>query len=63
MLLDKAFKELNMHKVYSYVFYKFLDEADLLIRAGFSAEAMLRKEALGADGEYQDIVRFSIVKE
>lgn len=63
MLLDKAFKELDMHKVYSYVFYKFLDEADLLIRAGFSAEAILKKEALGADGKYQDIVRFSALKE
>ena len=30
MLLKKAFEDLNMHKVYSHVFYKFIDEAELL---------------------------------
>jgi len=33
MLIDKAFNEYEMHKVYSYVFYKFIDEAELLKKA------------------------------
>ena len=38
MLLEKAFNELGMHKVYSYVFYKFLNEASLLKRAALKQE-------------------------
>lgn len=60
LLLEKAFDELNMHKVYSYAFYKFMNEASLLKRAGFSTEAILKEEAVNADGEYEDIVRFVI---
>lgn len=63
MLLDKAFNELGMHKVYSYAFYKFLNEAALLKRAGFSMEAVLKGEVLGEDGEHEDIVRFSVDEE
>ena len=63
MLLEKAFGEYGMHKVYSYVFYKFIDEAELLMSAGFSTEAILKKEALNLDGKYEDVVRFSIMKE
>ncbi len=60
MLLEKAFVELKMHKVYSYVFYKFLDEAELLRCAGFTTEAILKDEAKNSDGDYEDIVRFAI---
>ena len=60
LLLEKAFTDFNMHKVYSYAFYKFMNEAGLLKRAGFSKEAILREEAVNADGEYEDIVRFVI---
>lgn len=62
MLLEKAFNEYGMHKVYSYVFYKYIDEAELLMSAGFTTEAILRKEALNLDGQYEDVVRFCIVK-
>lgn len=62
-LLEKAFQELDMHKVYSYVFYQYLDEAELLKRAGFTTEAILKNEAIDADGNYQDIVRFCIFNE
>lgn len=62
MLLEKAFDELKMHKVYSYVFYKFLDEAELLKSAGFSTEAILKDEAIDENGKFTDIVRFSIIK-
>lgn len=60
MLLQKAFDELNMHKVYSYAFYKFMNEASLLKKAGFTTEAIFKEEAINADGEYEDIVRFVI---
>ena len=62
MLLDKAFNELGMHKVYSYIFYKFLDEADLLKKAGFKSEAILKDEVIDSEGDYQDIVRFSLMR-
>lgn len=60
LLLEKAFEELEMHKIYSYVFYKFMDEASLLKRVGFTTEAILKEEAINAYGEYEDIVRFAI---
>lgn len=62
MLLDKAFNEYGMHKVYSYVFYKYLDEAELLKRTGFSSEAVLKDEAMDENGNYVDVVRFSIIQ-
>lgn len=62
MLLKKAFEDLHMHKVYSYVFYKFIDEADLLKSAGFTTEAILKAEAVDENGNYDDVVRFSIIK-
>lgn len=62
MLVEKAFYEFGMHKVYSYVFYKFPDEVELLKNAGFSSEAILKDEALNAEGKYEDIVRLSIIK-
>lgn len=62
MLLDKAFKEYEMHKVYSYVFIKNKDEIQLLVSAGFTEEAILKEEALGIDGQFEDIVRLSVIK-
>ena len=46
MLVDKAFNEYDMHKVYSYVFCKYPDEKD---------------EALNSEGNYEDLVRLSII--
>ncbi len=63
LLLEKAFKELGMHKVYSYVFYKFLDEAELLRKAGFEIEAVLKSEALSSEGSYEDVIRFSTIRD
>lgn len=60
MLLEKAFNEYGMHKVYSYVFYKYADEVELLKRAGFSVETILKEEALNEEGQYEDVVRLSI---
>ena len=61
-LIDKAINELGMHKVYSYVFYKFLDESDLLRRAGFEIEAVYKNEALSNEGKFEDVIRFSYIK-
>lgn len=63
MLVEKAFKEYGMHKVYSYVFNKFQDEVELLKNAGFSSEAILKNEAINDEGKYEDIVRLSIFNE
>ena len=60
LLLEKAFHELNMHKVYSYVFTCFPDEIALLKNAGFHEEAKLEKEALAPDGMYWDACRMAI---
>lgn len=62
ILLDKAFNELGMHKVYSYIFYKFMDEADLLRNAGFEIEAVLKNEALGNEGNFDDVIRFCMIR-
>lgn len=56
-LVEKAFNEYGMHKVYSYVFAKFPSELELLEKAGFVKEATLKKEALNDEGNYEDIIR------
>lgn len=61
MLLEKAFKEFDMHKVYSYVFAEFPDEMELLKRAGFRVEAILHSEAVNAKGTYSDAVRLCVL--
>lgn len=63
ILLEKAFNEYGMHKVYSYVYSKYPEELDLLMRAGFNIEATLKNEAVGTEGEYEDIVRLYVIKE
>ncbi len=63
MLLEKAFCEYGLHKVYSYVFAKYPEELTLLKKAGFNEEAILKGEALGEDGTYEDVIRVSIIKD
>lgn len=63
MLVEKAFKEYGMHKVYSYVFSKFPEEANLLKKAGFEVEAILREEAMNEDGEYEDLIRLYAINQ
>lgn len=63
MLIEKAFNEYGMHKVYSYVFSKFPEEVKLLEKAGLSVEATLKGEARNEHDEYEDIVRLSILNE
>ena len=61
-LLEIAFNEYGMHKVYSYVFSKNTDEISLLAGAGFQEEAVLKEEALNLEGQYEDIVRLSVTR-
>lgn len=60
MMLEKAFSEFGIHKVYSYVFPKFPDEIDLLEKAGFQKEALLKAEAINEYSEYEDIIRLCV---
>lgn len=61
MLIEKAFKEYGMHKVYTYAFYKYNEEVELLKSSGFSVETILKEEALNENGVYEDLIRLSIV--
>lgn len=60
LLIDKAFNEYGMHKIYSYVFAKYDDEMQLLKNAGFTEETILKEESLGDSGYFEDIVRFCL---
>ena len=62
MLVEKAFNEYGMHKVYSYVFSKYPEELEFLKNAGLTVEATLKEEALNADGSYEDLIRLAIFK-
>lgn len=57
IILEKAFGEFGIHKVYSRVFYN--DGIELLKSAGFTIESVLKSEVL-IDGEYHDIYRMCI---
>ena len=57
MILEKAFNEYGMHKVYSRVFYN--EGIEMLKSAGFTLESVLKSEVL-VDGEYKDIYRMCI---
>lgn len=62
-LIGKAFNEYGMHKLYSYVFSKFSNEIDLLMKAGFSIEATLKGEAINESGEFEDLIRLCVIKD
>lgn len=57
MILDKAFNEYGMHKVYARTFYN--EGIEMLKSAGFTLEAVLKSEVI-INGEYKDIYRLSI---
>ena len=57
MILDKAFNEFGMHKVYARTFYN--EGIEMLKSAGFTLEAVLKSEVM-INGEYKDIYRLSI---
>ena len=57
MILDKAFREYGMHKVFARTFYN--EGIEMLKSTGFTLESVLKSEVL-LDGEYHDIYRLSI---
>lgn len=62
LLIEKAFNEYGMHKIYSYVFCKHPNEIRILEEAGFKIEACLEVETLNIDGTaYESIYRMSII--
>ena len=60
-LVEIAFNEYGMHKVYTYAFYKYNDEVELLKSSGFSVETILKEEAFNEKGTYEDLIRLSII--
>ncbi len=62
-MLEIAFNQEKMRKVYSYVLKKNDDEITLLERSGFKREALLENEAVDLDGTVLDVVRMSIFKD
>ena len=63
LLLEKAFSEYKMNKIFSYVFSGNSDEIELLRRSGLKEEARLNAEALDIANNYVDIVRMCIFKD
>ncbi len=61
MLLNKAFNEYGMHKVYTYVFFRYSNEIELMKKAGFTVETILKDEVMFEQGKYEDVVRLSII--
>ena len=62
-LLDKAFIEYNMHKVYTFVFAENKDEVKLMKRAHLKDEAVFKREAIDSNGRYVDVIRMMILAE
>ncbi|MBR2208698.1 MAG: GNAT family N-acetyltransferase [Synergistaceae bacterium] len=62
LLVERAFTEYKMHKIYTYVFATNVDEVELLKNSGFQEEALLKQEAINAKGEYVDILRMKIIR-
>jgi len=62
LLLDFAFKDLNLHRVYLHVFSTNAAAIRLYEKAGFKREGLLRKAA-HIDGAYVDIVMMGILRE
>ena len=63
MLVEKAFIEFGMHKVYTFVFVDNKDEIALMKSAGLEEEAVLVKEARNLAGEYIDVLRLALLAE
>ena len=61
MLLNKAFNDLGLYKVYSYVFADCSDEAQLLEKVGFRKEGYLKCEVF-SENQFRDVIRYGIVQ-
>lgn len=62
MLIQKAFDEFGIHKIYSHVFCRFPEEVKLLEEVGLKIECTLKEEAKGMEGDYEDLYRMTVIK-
>ncbi len=62
LLLDFAFKDLNLQRVYLHVFKKNESALRLYEKLGFAREGVLRKAA-HIDGKYVDVIVMGILRE
>ena len=62
ILIQKAFEEFKMRKVFTRVIANHNDEIELFLKSGFKKEALLEKEILSLDGTYVDLLRMCIFK-
>jgi diamine N-acetyltransferase len=62
LILDFAFKDLNLHRVYLYVFKTNVIALHVYKKVGFVQEGLLRKGA-HINGEYVDVVVMGILRE
>ncbi len=62
ILIEKAFEEFGMHKVYTYVFANNVDEIELMKNSGLEIEAELKEEVRNMDNQYESVYRMVIFK-
>jgi RimJ/RimL family protein N-acetyltransferase len=62
LILDYAFKELNLHKVYALIFAENERSQKAAIKTGFKPEAVIKDQVFN-DGKYQDLVMLSLFQE
>ncbi|MBD0370364.1 MAG: GNAT family N-acetyltransferase [Pyrinomonadaceae bacterium] len=62
LLLDYAFKELKLHRVYLHVFSTNLPAIRVYEKTGFVREGLLRKAAC-IEGEFRDVLLMAILEE
>lgn len=63
LLLEKAFREYGMHKVYTFIFADNKDQVELMESAGLSVESVLVKEAVDIEGKYVDVLRMTVMSD
>lgn len=60
LLIQKAFNEHGIRKIYTYVFADCLDEIALYICNGFEQEGCFKDEVYTSEGNYRTLVRLAI---
>lgn len=60
-LVEKAFNEYGMHKVYTFVYKKNMDEVELMKNSGLEIEAELKEEAMSENNKYENVYRMVII--
>ena len=61
-ILNIAFDEIGMHKVYSYVYSDNVDEIELMVNSGLCVEAILEEEARDIEGKFVSVTRMKIME-